>query len=454
MSHELLKLTSKLCNTPLLVTEEYLDKVFEILKVRNEGIELGAVTASQRPRERSIKYFPDKALGVIDIHGAISDVPYYGMCGEDGVSHQSIREEMKALVEAGAKVVVMDSDTNGGLAHMAFESANYIRELADESGIHLISYVSHKSFSAGYVYSAVAHEVITNPSSEVGSIGVMMRLRNVNGAMKNMGIQDIYVTAGDNKVPFDAEGNFTKEFLAEQQEGVLELYDQFTGHVAMWRGMEQPAVIALGANSYTAKKALTNGLVDKQMTLEEFKSYLEELTTGTNMQNPVTSLFSKKPKATQLSKEAEMPNQNVELQAALAAATADFTAQLEAKDKATAASLASMQAELESAKAALSAVAKEKEDAKQATRLAKLTDVYGTEKAAQLAASFAALDDASFDLTVGILASREVENEKNLQTETGSDGVPVVEGEQGLSFAELKSAEAERRKAKYTKKTK
>lgn len=452
MSHELLKLTSKLCNTPHLVTEEYLDKVFSILEQRNQGSVLGVVSDSQQPRKRSLQYFPESSLGVIDIHGAISDVPYYGMCGEDGVSHQSIREEMKALADAGARVVVMDSDTNGGLAHMAFESANYVRDIADEYGIHLISYVSHKSFSAGYVYSAVAHEIITNPSSEVGSIGVMMKLRNVNGAMKNMGVQDVYVTAGDNKVPFDKNGYFTPEFLSEVEEGVLELYDQFTGHVAMWRGLEQPAVIALGANSYTAKKALANGLVDKQMTLEEFKSYLDELTTGNKMSSPTASLF--KPKATQLSKEAEMPNQNVDLQAALTAAQADFTAQLEARDQANAASFASMKVELEAAQAALSLVAKEKEDAKQATRLAKLTDVYGTEKAAQLAAEFAALGDASFDLTIGILAAREVENETALQTETGSEGVVVVQGEEELSREELLKQEAERKKAKYTKKSK
>jgi len=435
MSHELLKLTSKLCNTPHLVTEEYLDKVFSILEQRNQGANFGAVSDGQQARKRSLQYFPESSLGVIDIHGAISDVPYYGMCGEDGVSHQSIREEMKALADAGAKVVVMDSDTNGGLAHMAFESANYVRDIADDYGIHLISYVSHKSFSAGYVYSAVAHEIITNPSSEVGSIGVMMKLRNVNGAMKNMGIQDVYVTAGDNKVPFDKNGDFTPEFLAEVEDGVLELYDQFTGHVAMWRGKEQKDVIALGANSYTAKKALANGLVDKQMTLEEFKAYLDELTTGNNMSSPTASLFSKKPKATQLSKEAEMPNQNVELQAALEAATADFTAQLEAKDKANAASLATMQAELEAAQAALSAVTKEKEDAKQASRLAQLTAIFGTTDAPKLAESYAALSDESFDLTVGILAARSVKEEEKLQTEIGADGVLVVEETQTYAQA-------------------
>jgi ClpP class serine protease len=282
----------------------------------------------------------------------------------------------------------------------------------------------------------------------------MMRLRNVSGAMKNMGIQDVYVTAGDNKVPFDAEGNFTEGFLAEQKEGVLELYDQFTSHVAMWRGMEQSAVIALGANSYTAKKALTNGLVDKQMTLGEFKSYLEELTKGTNMQNPVTSLFSKKPKATQLTKEAEMPDQNVELQAALTVATAEFTAKLETEKAGFNASLASMKAELEAAQASLSAVTKEKEDAKQSSRLAQLTSIFGLTEAPKLAASFATLDDASFALTVGILEARAVKDEANLQAEAGDGGVVVVESEQALSLADLQKQNAERLKAKHTKKTK
>ncbi|MGK3945533.1 hypothetical protein ABK046_45225, partial [Streptomyces caeruleatus] len=93
---------------------------------------------------------------------------------------------------------------------------------------------------------------------------------------------------------------------------------------------------------------------------------------------PVTSLFSKKPKATQLSKEAEMPNQNVELQAGIEAALAEYKATAEKETASLTASLTSMKADLEAAQAALSAVTKEKEDAKQASRLAQLTAIFGT----------------------------------------------------------------------------
>lgn len=89
--------------------------------------------------------------------------------------------------------------------------------------------------------------------------------------------------------------------------------------------------------------------------------------------------------------------------------------------------MASLKADLEAAQASLAAVEKEKADAKQASRLSELTALFGTEEAPKLAASFAALDDAAFSLTVGILASRAVKEEEKLQAETGADGVVVVD---------------------------
>ena len=112
--------------------------------------------------------------------------------------------------------------------------------------------------------------------------------------------------------------------------------EKFTSHVADYRTITTSSVKSLGAKMYTAEDALTNGLADKMMTREEFFNYLADLQEG-NSNTMSLNPFSKKPKAT-LTKEAEMPNQNVELQAALEAAQAEFTAQLEAKDKAAAAS--------------------------------------------------------------------------------------------------------------------
>lgn len=407
-----------------MVSEAYLDKVMQVISERNSGIVGLAVSDTLDPIKRSLNYIADKKLGIIDIHGGITDIPYYGMCGEEGVSHQLIREEVKQLIDMGAKTIVLDQDSCGGSAHMCFESANYIRDLADESGVKLISYISACSYSASYAYTAVAHEVVSNPSAEAGSIGVRVQLRNMNGYMKKLGIEDIYVTAGDGKVPFDSEGKFTQEFLDDIQASVLEMYDQFTDHVAMWRGVDKKSVVALGAKTYSSQKAQANGLVDKIMTLEEFKSYLEEATLGEEMDNPISNLFKSK------TKDKEMSNPALEeLETSLKGLQAEF-AQFKLSSETL---LASKDQELTSALAQLKAISDEKAALKADNRKKALEASLGTVQAETLSASLATLSDADFEATVNILKLSRSEKEKDFEEE-GS------EGEENLSDEEVEAA--------------
>lgn len=434
MSRELLRLSGLIYDTPHLITEEYLDKISEYIELRNSGAELAVVDlVNESPRQ--VQFFKDKKLGVIEFNGAITDVSHYSLSGGESLSHQMVREQMKSLVDAGAKIVVMDMDTPGGIAHMAFESARYIRDLADDNGIKLISYVSSRSFSAGMVYSAVAHEIISNPSAEVGSIGVRVKLRNMNGALKNMGIEDVYITAGENKVPFDSDGNFTEEYKKEVKDSVLELYEEFTDHVAMYRGLSKEDVIKFGANSFSSKKALENGLVDKVMTLEDFKSYLEEITIGDKMASPVTNLFKSKTKGTEMSKE------DMTLLAELQTQVEQF--QLENVSLSTKAT--KLEADLAEVLASLAAVEKEKAEAKQSQRVAVLSAVVG-EQAKAKAESLASLSDEAFDSVVDMLKGAKAASEQSeLMTELGDEGEAVVTEEENL-VATAQAKLLERRK--------
>lgn len=393
MSHELFRLTESLCGKQLLVTEDYLQRVMSILDDRNLGKFLSPVTDKLSPRKREVSYDSNRKLGVIPIQGGITDVPYQAMCEEESVSHQSIREEFKQLVDSGAQTIVLDQDSNGGFAHMSFESANYIRNLADENNVKIISYNSGASHSASYVYTAVAHEAIINPSAETGSIGVRALLRNTNGYFKSMGIEDIHVTAGEGKVPFDEDGKFTKEYISEVQEGVLETYKEFTSHVAMWRGMKEEDVIKLGARTYNSKKALQNGLVDKIMTLEEFKNYLDEINSGETMASPVQNQLTNKDKEKMSDVDV---NKIAELEASLKGLMADFEdakQSLSAKDEA-----------LTKALAQLAAVDAEKKALKESTRKEKLTAAVGSAKAEQLSVSLSSLEDEAFESVLSVLS--------------------------------------------------
>jgi ClpP class serine protease len=343
------------------------------------------------------------------------------LCGEEGVSHQAIREEVAQLIAAGAKTIVLDQDSNGGAAHCAFESANYIRDLADENGVKLISYISGASFSASYVYTAVAHEVISNPSAEAGSIGVRVQLRNMNGYMRNLGIEDKYITAGEGKVPFNEYGSWDESFLADIKESVLEIYDQFTDHVTMWRGLDKQDIIKLGAKTFSSKKSLANGLIDKVMTLEEFKAYID---SGEAM-NPITNLFKSK-KGTEMSKE----DPSVELTAELETLRTELTnlkTEFETAQAASASLLeknTSLEAQLEKALAELATAAEEKKLAKADARKAQLSAVVGDKKAAALATSLADYSDEAFDATLSILGVAIEAKEESFE-EIGDQGEEV-----------------------------
>jgi len=421
-----------------MVDEAYLDKVMQILEDRNLMKSNLAVVDKIAPRKRQLQYFADNQVGVVDIHGGITDIPYQAMCEEEGVSHQSIREEVAQLIKAGAKTIVLDQDSGGGLAHMSFESANYIRNLADENDVKLISYISGSSFSASYVYTAVAHEVISNPSAEAGSIGVRVQLRNASGYMKNLGIEDVYITAGEGKVPFDSEGKFTDEFLAEVKDGVLEIYDQFTDHVAMWRGLNKGAVEALGAKTFSTKKALSNGLVDKVMTLEEFKSYLEKTTSGEEMSNPISKLLSQNKKDTEMSKEDMALLSTLQLQ----------VEEFQLTNQSLVSKTTSLEAELNTALEALKEVAKEKAEAKTANRKATLAAIVGDVQAEAKAVKMADLSDEAFADMVEMLQSMSTEADKSvLNTELGDEGQEVV-----ADPVDAVTAYREKTKARYEQK--
>jgi ClpP class serine protease len=428
-------------NTPHLVGESYLDNVSNYLEQRNAGAELAITDLIKNRKREDVSYFADQKLGVIEFSGPITDIPHYALCEGESLSHQMVREEAKSLIEKGAKVIVMDMDTPGGMAHMAFESARYIRDLADDNDVKLISYVSSKSFSAGMVYSAVAHEVIVNPSAEVGSIGVKVKLRNTNGALKNMGIEDVYITAGENKVPFNSDGNFTEEFLKEVKDSVLELYEEFTDHVAMYRGLTKEQVVSLGANSFSADKGITNGLVDKKMTLEEFKSYLEEITLGEEMASPVTNMFKSKNKGKEMSKDT-----NVDLSVELAAGIEQAKVLWEEELKQV---LAKKDEELASIKAALEAAQTAQKEAKALSRKTELKTLLGDEKGEAKFAQLEHADDATFSLVV------ETIKESRSATK-GADPMFSEMGDQGqeqLSDADLEKkarlAEKERLAKKF-----
>lgn len=426
MAHKLLRLAESLYNKPHLVTGDYLNQVIPYIESRNSGTAQMAVLESLPTGQREVTYNSDSKVGIVDINGPLTYVQHYGLCGPAGPSYQAIREEVGELVAAGAKYIVLDQDSPGGEAYQAFETAKHIRQLADANGVRLISYVDGMSASASYAFSAVAHEIIMNPQASVGSIGVVVKLRNTNEAMKRMGVEDTYIFAGESKVPFDAEGKFSASFLDEIRGKINVLYEEFTTHISDFRGISRESVIATQAKTFGATEAIRLGLADKQMTLDEFSEYLADLSEfGADM--PLPRLFKLSTEEDPV-KLAELQTQLTELTTKLSTAEATIAASVEANASAAQAVVEAMATnealatQLLAAQDELASIRAVQAEAKLAARTAALSAVVAQDQVEGLMANLSGLDDTAFHAVVGGFAKAKLTVEQSeLMTELGQD---------------------------------
>lgn len=432
MAHALRLLTQKLYNQPHLMEAKSFEAIMSYLDHRNSGQMLVDDSENEREDRSGLMFNPDTLVGMLSVEGPLTYKPVTVMgfdCG--GANYQTMKADMDALVEKGMKTLVLNVDSGGGEAYQAFETAQYLRDMANANNIKIISYVDGLSASAAYALTSVSDEIIVNPQAEVGSIGVVVRLMNDSKALEKQGFERTFVYAGGSKVPFAEDGSFREDFISDIQSKVDALYESFTEFVADHRNISVETVRSTEAKTFLPKEALSLGLADAVMTHEEFYTHLADVAQKeNNMLKLKSKMFNMSQdsvsevemKELELAKEqlsevqALLATKDVELQAALEDAVS-----LKAAFDEQATVLAAAQEQLavfQSEKQAAELAAKE---AVAQARLAKLTAAVGTEKAAELSAKFEGADDALFEAMVGALEFASAgEKQSALFTEVGS----------------------------------
>jgi len=272
-AHKLQRLLSSIYGKPLLISKTGFQSISGYLQSRNAEL-------MKFPEEDESKLVPAPAMdensgvGIIEIRGPLTyrTTGWEAFCG--GYSYEMLLEQAEELIESGVKTIVMDCDSGGGEAYGCFESANELRKMCDDNGVKLLAYVDGSACSAMYGIACVADEVVSNPFSDVGSIGVLIALYNDSKHLEQEGYERIYITDGTDKVPFDSEGNFKDSFLEELQTRVAQLGDEFRSHVAAYTGLSVEALKSTQARVYSAQDALSMGLINKIQTRSEFVSYV------------------------------------------------------------------------------------------------------------------------------------------------------------------------------------
>lgn len=105
-------------------------------------------------------------------------------------------------------------------AHLIFRR---IRDLSTEKGVPVIAYVEDVAASGGYMIACAADEIVADPSSIVGSIGVVSASFGLDRLIERWGVERRVHTAGRRKVtldPFQPENPEDVEHLESLQREV------------------------------------------------------------------------------------------------------------------------------------------------------------------------------------------------------------------------------------------
>ena len=183
----------------------------------------------------------------------------------------------KAFSVRGAKAVAIQINSPGGSAVQSMLIFKRVRALAAEKNLKVYVFAEDVAASGGYLLALAGDEIYADPSSIVGSIGVITATFGLNEMIAKIGVQRRVYTAGENKDTLDP-------FLPEKPEDVArikalqrDVHQTFIDLVKSRRGdrLDRADGVDLFTGEFwSGKRALELGLIDG---ISDLRSKMREI---------------------------------------------------------------------------------------------------------------------------------------------------------------------------------
>ncbi|WP_455475787.1 S49 family peptidase [Bartonella sp. B17] len=180
----------------------------------------------------------------------------------------------KAFAHKKSPVVAIIINSPGGSPVQSRLIFKRIRDLAKEKNKQVLVFIEDVAASGGYMIACAGDEIFADPSSVVGSIGVVSASFGFPELLKKIGVERRVYTAGKNKVvldPFQPEKKTGIEHLKSLQ---LEVHQTFIDLVKERRGeklSDDPDIFT--GMFWSGMKGVELGLVDG---LNDVRSVIKE----------------------------------------------------------------------------------------------------------------------------------------------------------------------------------
>lgn len=263
------------------IVPSFLDTMHQILATRLEGKlsieEIEARTGgSDKPFNSA--YTVD-GVRVIPIVGVISKRMNIFSNISGGVSTELLKQEIQeAMCDGSIKSILLEVDSSGGSVDGTFELSDFIHS---QRGIKpIITFTDGIMCSAAYLIGSATDKVICTGTSQVGSIGVIMKHVDFSEKDKQDGVKETVLHSGKYKAVGSGSRPLSKEDREYMQEKLDYYYTLFVDGVARNRGVSSEKVLGDMADGriFIGQQAVDVGLVDEIGTFDT--SFKEMVSVG------------------------------------------------------------------------------------------------------------------------------------------------------------------------------
>jgi protease IV len=223
-------------------------------------------------------------IGVLEVKGLIID------------SHEYIVQLNNFRDNKRIKAVVLRIDSPGGVVGPTQEIYEEVKKFVIKKPI--IVSMGSVATSGGYYIAAPASMIVANPGTITGSIGVLMKLSNIQGLLGKVGLNSFVLKSGRFKDSGSPLRSMTREDRKILQDVINSMHGQFVTAVSKGRKIPVEDVIKIAdGRIFSGEQALQEKLVDR---LGNFQDAVAEAARMTGIKAEPKLIYPPKKKMTLL----------------------------------------------------------------------------------------------------------------------------------------------------------
>jgi protease IV len=215
--------------------------------------------------ENRIRYENKGSIAIVLVQGTITD----GRAKSGGAGSRTLISNLRKVARnKNIKAVVLRVSSPGGSSLASDLIWRAIGELKKKKPV--IASMGDTAASGGYYVAMAADEVLVEPGTITGSIGVITGKMSFRGLYKKLGLLKEQFRRGDAAGIFSDYSPFSESEKKKIIGLMRQFYADFVGKVAVSRGMPVEEIEKLAQGRvYLGSEAIENGLVDKQGSLPD-----------------------------------------------------------------------------------------------------------------------------------------------------------------------------------------